>query len=67
MRGPEVSLRSLRIDARHGQAPTENARALPSIYTYKAILSSRHRAKAQVPQVLDPELSGELQEPALAA
>ena len=66
IRGPEVSRWSLEVATGRVQAPTPHARALPSVYTYQYRSSARHRAGAQVPKVLDPELSGELQEPARA-
>ena len=65
--GPEVSLGPLRDGTRRAQAPTSYARALPSVETYEAILSATHLSPAQVLQVLDPELSGELQVRAHAA
>ena len=66
IRGPQVSRELLRIGTRHGQTPTPRARALPSVETYEAILSATHLSPAQVPKVLDPELSGEPQAPAHA-
>ena len=62
-RGPQVSLGALRDGTRRAQAPTSYARALLSVETYEAILSASHRTGAQVPQVFDPELSGEHQAP----
>ena len=50
----------------HVQTPKPHARALPSVDTYQYRSSARIRAGAQVPKVLDPELSGEPQAPAYA-
>ena len=67
IRGPAVSRKSFWVRTRRGRAPTPHARALPSVETYEAILSATHLSPAQVPKVFDPELPGELQEPAHAA
>ena len=66
VRGPEGSQGPPRVGTRRGQTPTPHARALPSVDTYQYRSSARHRGGAQVPSVLDPELSGEHQAPAHA-
>ena len=51
----------LGVDTRRAPTPTPHARGLPSVDTYQYRSSASCRARAQVPQVLDPELSGEPQ------
>ena len=48
------------------QKPTPRALVLPSVDAYQYRSSAVRGPQAQVPKVLDPELSGEPQEPALA-
>ena len=66
-RGPEVSLGSPRVGTRRGQSPTPRTRALLSVDTYQYRSPAALRALVQVRQLLDPELSGELQARAHAA
>ena len=64
--GPEISCRLLGVGNRRAQAPTHIPPPLPSVYTYQARCSAGRGALAQVPNVLDPEPTGELQAPAHA-
>ena len=59
IRGPEVSLGPLRVGTGHVQTPTPRTRALPSGDTYKQFAWQCAGPPAQVPKVLDQELSGE--------
>ena len=59
----EVSLGSLGVGI---DMVSHLPRMRPGSGHNRPILSARHQARGQVPQVLDPELSGEPQEPALA-
>ena len=66
IRGPEVSTRSPRVVTSRVQSPTPHARALQSVDTYQYRSPAMRGPPVQVSQVLDPELSGELQAPAHA-
>ena len=61
IRGLEVSLGPLRVGIGHVQTSTPHARALPSLDTNQDRSTAVRGPPVQVSQVLDPELSGELQ------
>ena len=63
----EVSLGSPRVGTIHVQAPTPQARRLPSVHTYKQGPLRSIALDHDLPKIFDPELSGELQVRAHAA